>query len=226
MTNYDVRLTSQDRYSVDLNYEVPFKQIQYSNLILDDISSQFDGNQTNFSLFVDGEEYFPVNEQQLMISLDGNLLKPIVDYQVSGSTLIFISAPTVGQEFSGIALATAADATRNILFLIDNGSIDISPGDKGFLSLDTGGNIESWSILSEQTGNIAIDIEKTTYSEFPSNFVSIVGTEYPTLIGQNKNKDEELSTWSKTISINDILKFKVLSCSGISRCTVILKLKV
>ena len=68
--------------------------------------------------------------------------------------------------------------------------------------------------------------EKTTYDDYPSNFVSIVGTEYPNLINQNKNKDIELTTWSPTININDVLKFSVLSCSGISRCTVVLKMKV
>ena len=226
MTNYDVRLTSQDRFTVDLNYEVPFKQIQYSNIILDDISAQFDGNQTNFTLYANGEEYFPVNEQQLVVSLNGILQKPVIDYQISGSTITFLTAPTAGQEASAIALATAADATRNVVFMIDNGSIDITPGDKGYLPLDIGGKIESWSILSEQTGSIAVDIEKTTYDDFPSNFVSIVGSEYPSLINQDKNKDIELTTWSPTININDVLKFSVLSCSGISRCTVVLKMKV
>ena len=86
MTNYDVRLTSQDRFTVDLNYEVPFKQIQYSNVILDDINVQFDGNQTNFTLYANGEEYFPVNEQQLVISLDGVLQKPVIDYGVTWET--------------------------------------------------------------------------------------------------------------------------------------------
>jgi hypothetical protein len=226
MTNYDVRLTSQDRFTVDLNYEVPFKQIQYSNIILDDISAQFDGNVTNFTLYANGEEYFPVNEQQLVVSLNGVLLTPVVDYQISGNIITFLSPPTAGQSYSAVALATAADATRNIVFMIDNGSINITPGDKGYLPLDIGGKIETWSILSDQTGSIAIDIEKTTYDDFPSNFTSIVGSEFPKLINENKNKDIELTTWTPVINTSDVLKFSVLSCSGISRCTVVLKMKV
>ena len=226
MTNYDVRLTSQDRFSVDLNYEIPLKQVQYNNLIIDDISSQFNGLESNFTIYINGEEYFPINEQQLIIAIDGTILTPVIDYQVSGSTLTFINPPTNGQFFSGVALVTTADLTRTIVFLIDNGSIDISPGSKGYLSLDVAGAIESWTILSEDTGSIAIDIKKTSYSEFPNNFVSIVGSEYPTLISQDKNKDDNLTTWDKLLNTGDILDFNVLSCNGISKCTLTLRLKI
>ena len=68
--------------------------------------------------------------------------------------------------------------------------------------------------------NIAIDIKKTTYSNFPDGFTSIVGSEYPILTNQNKNKDEELTTWNKTITAGDILDFQVLSCSGVQKCSV------
>lgn len=226
MTNYDVRLTSQDRFTVDVNYEIPLKQVQYNNLIIDDISNQFNGIETNFTLYVDGEEYFPVNEQQLIITIDGNVLTPVVDYQISGSTLIFINPPSSGQFFSGVALVTTADLTRTIVFLIDNGSLDISPGSKGYISLDVSGQIESWTILSEDTGTIAIDIKKTSYLDFPNNFVSIVGSEFPRLINQDKNKDDILTTWDSLLNSGDILDFEVLSCSGISKCTLTLKLKI
>ena len=226
MTNYDVRLTSQDRFTVDVNYEVPLKQIQYNNLILDDISSQFNGIDSNFTLYVNGEEYFPVNEQQLIISIDGNILTPVVDYQISGSTLIFINPPSSGQVFSGVALVTTADLTRTIVFLIDNGSFDISPGSKGYVSLDFGGQIDSWTILSEDTGTIAIDIKKTSYSDFPNNFVSIVGSEFPTLVNQDKNKDDILTTWDGILIAGDLLDFNVISCTGITKCTLTLKLKI
>ena len=226
MTNYDVRLTSQDRFTVDVNYEIPLKQVQYNNLILDNISSQFNGILTNFNLYVNGEEYFPVNEQQLIISINGTILRPIIDYQVSGSVLTFTTPPSSGQLFSGVALVTTADLTRTIVFLIDNGSIDIDPGSKGYISLDVSGEIDSWTVLSEDTGTIAIDIKKTSYSDFPNNFVSIVGSEFPRLINQDKNKDDILTTWNKFLDAGDILDFQVLSCSGISKCTLTLRLKI
>jgi hypothetical protein len=226
MTNYDVRLTSQDRFSVDVNYEVPLKQVQYNNLIIDDISSQFNGTQDSFTLYVNGEEYFPINEQQLLISINDILLEPLIDYQISGSTITFTIPPSSGNSFSGIALVTTADLTRTIVFIIDNGSQEIQSGNKGYLYLDISGEIVSWTVLSQDIGNIAIDIRKTNYEDFPTGFTSIVGSEFPILINQNKNKDENLTTWNKDLSVNDVLDFTVLSCSGIKRCTVTLKLKI
>jgi hypothetical protein len=226
MTNYDVRLTSQDRFSVDVNYEIPLKQVQYNNLIIDDISSQFNGSETNFTLYVNGEEYFPINEQQLLISINDVLLEPLVDYEISGSTITFTIPPSSGNNFSGIALVTTADLTRTIVFLIDNGSVDMPPGSKGYVSLDVSGTIESWTILSEDTGSVAIDIKKTSYDDFPNNFTSIVGGDFPILIDQSKNKNDILTNWDKTLNVGDILDFDVLSCSGISKCTLTLKLKI
>ncbi len=226
MTNYDVRLTSQDRFAVDVNYEIPLKQVQYNNLIIDNIANQFNGTRTSFTLYVNGEEYFPINEQQLLISIDDVLLEPVVDYQISGSTITFLTAPSSGVNFSGVALVTTADLTRTIAFILDNGSQDITTGSKGFLHLDVSGTIESWAVLSEQTGNIAVDIQKTTYDNYPNNFTSMVGSEFPRLISQSKNKDDNLTTWTKQVNANDVLNFRVLSCSGIRKCTVTLKLKL
>jgi hypothetical protein len=226
MTNYDVRLTSQDRFTVDVNYEIPLRQTQYNNLIIDDLSENFDGVQNTFTLYVNGEEYFPINEQQLIISIDGTILRPVIDYQISGSSIVFTIPPSPVNNFSGVALVTTADLTRTIVFMIDNGSQTIDSGSKGYLTLDVSGQIESWTILSEDTGNIAIDIKKTTYDNFPNGFVSIVGSEFPTLIDQDKNKDDQLTTWENNLDIGDVLDFDVLSCSGITKCTLTLKLKI
>lgn len=226
MSDYDVVLSSQNKFFVDVNYETPLKQLQYGNLIIDDISSLFDGATNSFTLYVNGQEYFPVNEQQLIISLNGVILRPSIDYQVSGSTLNFASAPTDNQNFFGVALVTTADLTRTIVFVIDNGSTAIQPGSQGYITLDTNGVIESWTLLSEEVGNIAVDIKKTSYENYPNNFTSIIGGQFPMLINQNKNKGDNLSNWDKYLNVNDILEFEVLSASGITKCTLTIKLKL
>ena len=235
MTNYDVTVSSpnfnvnlqgEDKYNVGVNYEAPLRSVQYTNLIIDDFSSLFDGVRTVFDLLVNGQPYTPNNEQQLVISVNGLQLRPGIDYQVSGSSIEFADAPAAASEFSGVALQTTADLTRTVVFLIDNGSIDITPGDYGLLTLDVTGTIEEWRVLSEQTGNIAINIEKATFADFPNNFTSIVGSEYPVLLNQNKNKDDNLTTWSKKLDVGDVLRFSALSCTGIQRCSVFLKIKI
>lgn len=224
--NFGVNLVSPDEYNVGVNYEAPLRSIQYTNLILDNIAASFNGTTTIFQLSVNGTPYTPQNEQQLLISINGTILQPIIDYQVSGSTISFTNPPTNGQSFSGVALQTIADLTRTVVFLIDNGSQDITPGNKGFLTLDVTGTIESWTVLSEYPGYIAIDIQKSVYSDFPNNFNSIVGSEFPNLYNQTKNKDDNLTTWQKTIDLGDVLKFNVLSCTGIQKCSVFLKIKI
>jgi hypothetical protein len=226
MTDYDVRLTSQDRFTVDVNYEIPLKQIQYNNLIIDDFSYLFNGTRDTFTLYVDGEEYFPVNEQQLIISINNTILSPVDDYQISGSSITFINPPSNGSSFSGVALVTTADLTRTIVFLIDNGSQQIPPGSKGYLTLDVAGRIESWTILSDAPGSIAIDIKKTTYQNFPNNFTSIVNSQYPLLSGGVKSFNDNLTSWDEQLNPGDILDFRVLSCNGINRCTITLKLVI
>jgi hypothetical protein len=226
MTDYNVRLVRDDEFNVSVNYEAPLKSVQYNNLILDDISSLFDGTATIFPLTVNGSAYFPINEQQLIISINDIMLNPGVDFQVSGSNINFTSPPTDTDYFFGIALQTVADITRTIAFNIDNGSQVIPPGSKGFLTLDISGTLESWTVLSDDTGSIAIDIQKTTYNQFPDGFSSIVGSEFPLLLNQNKNRDDDLTTWNKGITIGDVLNFRVLSCTGITKCSIFLRLKI
>ena len=173
-------------YNIGVNYEIPSKSVQYQNLILDSIASQFDGTKTTFDLYVDGEPYTPVNAQGLIISINDVVLSPGVDYNVSGSQIIFTNPPAASSDFFGVALRTVADLTRTINFVLDNGSNDITSGVKGSLGLDVSGRIESWTLVSENEGSIVIDIKKDKYDTYPDSLTSIVGSEYPRLSTQRK----------------------------------------
>lgn len=237
MTDFIVTIDDENYYDVrsdpglvshnlGVNYEIPTKSTQYSNFRLDNIGSSFNGSRQTFPLTVNGEAYFPLNEQQLMISINDIILNPGVDFQVSGSNIFFTTPPTAGHEFFGIALATTADLTRTINVVFDNGSFDIATGSKGYLNIDVTGTIESWMLVSEDEGNIAIDIFKTRYDQFPNGFTSIVGSEFPLIINGRKSRDESLSTWNTKITAGDILDFRVVSCTGISKCSVFLRIKL
>ena len=214
------------QYNVGVNYEIPTKSTQYSNLLLDNISNLFNGSTQTFPLTVNGQPYTPLNPQQLIVSINNVVLNPNVHYQVSGSNIYFTAPPSGASSFFGVALATTADLTRTINFVLDNGSLDIEPGSKGYIHVDVTGTIESWMLVSEDTGYIAIDIQKTRYDVFPNGFSSIVGSEFPVLTNQDKNKDDSLSTWNTQITAGDILDFRVMSCTGITKCSVFLRLKL
>ena len=237
MSDYIVSLDDSNSYDVrsdegllsfnlGVNYEIPTKSNQYNNELLDSIASSFNGTTKIFNLNVNGIPYFPINEQQLIISINGTVLSPGIGYQISGSNISFTTAPTSGQQFFGVALSNTADLTRTVNFVLDNGSLDITTGSKGYLNIDVTGTIESWILVSEDIGSIAIDIQKTRYDQFPNGFSSIVGSEFPLLINQRKNKDDNLSTWNTQITAGDILDFRVLSCTGVSKCSVFFRLRL
>jgi len=223
---YDVRAdTGVLKYNIGVSYEIPTKSTQYSNLLLDNFSASFNGSSQTFPLTVNGDPYFPLNDQQLIISINDVVLSPGIDYQITGSSIYFTSPPSGGQQFFGVAMATTADLTRTVNFLVDNGSTDIPPGSKGQLKIDVTGTIESWMVVSKDTGSIVFDIKKSTYDTYPT-FTSIVGSEYPRLNNEIKSRDESLSTWNTTITAGDILDFEVLSCTGITDCSVFLRLRL
>jgi hypothetical protein len=70
-------------------------KIQY----LDDISSQFNGTLSTFTLRLTGTAYSPVPSTNLMVTVGGVPQAPGVAYTVSGATLTFTGAPPTGSSF-------------------------------------------------------------------------------------------------------------------------------
>ena len=50
MAEYVVSVDQSPEYDVGVNYEIPSKSLQNSNLILDHLNSQFNGSKTIFNL--------------------------------------------------------------------------------------------------------------------------------------------------------------------------------
>jgi hypothetical protein len=160
MTDFNVVLNNQPTYGIDVNYEIPSKHIQYQNEILDDISSQFNGTKTSFKLMVDGEPYFPINDQQLIITINNVLQKPGIDYGVNGDNIVFLNPPVGTSQFFGVALVTTADLTRTINYVVDSGNNPMTLGNKGTLTIDVTGEIVSWILLADTTGILRLNIKK------------------------------------------------------------------
>ena len=84
-----------------------------SYLIIDDISSGFDGSETSFTLNVNGAVPvpFPINPQQCLISVAGVIQEPdptgSSGFNLSGNNIVFSSAPAGGASFFGVVLAGA-----------------------------------------------------------------------------------------------------------------------
>ena len=229
-SNYQVLSEPQKKYNVGVNYEIPSKYLQYGNEILNTSSWIFNGTNLGFPLIdPTGDPYTPINDQQLIVCINGLVQVPGIDYTTSGTNLIFTSAPTSPDEVYVVGLATTADLTRTINFVVDAGSAPMSAGIKGDMTLDVTGKIISWTIIADQEGRIEFDIAKSDYANFP-NFSSICGSERPTLgsitsgLEERINRNTSISTWNTALNAGDILQFEIVYALNIQRCVVSLKL--
>tara|TARA_A200000159_G_scaffold21232_1_gene17966 strand:- start:1054 stop:1728 length:675 start_codon:yes stop_codon:yes gene_type:complete len=224
MADYLVTLNDPGNYNVGVDYEVPSKSIQYGNIIIGKTPVQ-DGTETTFNLTDQGAPYSPNNNQQLIVTKNGLFLDPANDYNISGDQVVFTTPPASNDDVVIIALAAAADLTRTVNYVIDSGSLPMQPGDKGKITIDVTGLIENIRVLSDQTGDIVLEIEKCTFADYP-NFTSITGGSRVQLTNSDKYFDDVLNSWTTTIGAGDILRFTVVSVNNIRRLLISLKLKL
>jgi hypothetical protein len=126
-------------------------------------------------------------------------------------------------QFDASQNASFVSNTRTLNFIIDGGGSAITTGSKGFVVLDGDYTVTGWTILADVVGSIVVDVNRATYTNFPT-FTNIDGTEPPTLSGAQKAEDLTLSSWTTTLSARDVLQFNVASASTVTRVTVALRL--
>ena len=224
MADYLVTLNEPGKYNVGVDYEIPSKSIQYGNIIVGKTPVQ-DGAETTFNLNDQGAPYNANNNQQLIVTKNGLFLDPSNDYNISGDKIVFTTPPAVSDDVVIIALAAVADLTRTVNYVIDSGSLPMQVGDKGKLTIDVTGVIENIRVLSDQTGDIVLDIGKASFADYP-NFNSITAAQRVQLSNSNKYFDDVLNNWTTTITAGDILRFDVISVNNIRRLLISLKLKL
>lgn len=110
--------------------------------------------------------------------------------------------------------------------VIDGSGSTITTGISGDLIIPFNCVIQSVTLLADQSGSIVIDIWKDTLGNYPpTDSVSITASTPPTITSDTDSQNTTLSSWTKTISANDTLRFNVDSVTSITRCTLILKVK-
>jgi hypothetical protein len=82
--------------------------------IIDDISGSFNGATQSFPLTTSGFALSVVNNASLRISLGGVIQSPGIDYSVSGTNIVFTTAPESSLSFSGISLGPAVPVIDNV----------------------------------------------------------------------------------------------------------------
>ena len=135
---------------------------------IDDISSSFNGSTTSFSLLVGGSSPvpFPKYETQLIISVGGVVQEPdssgTTGFQLTGTNIVFSSAPASGEAFFGVILASADYLNAGGTFPDGTNSVpSITFSD----DTDTG-------IFRVSSGLLAITSNGTKSFQFPSGLGS------------------------------------------------------
>ena len=110
----------------------------------------------------------------------------------------------------------------DIAFVIDGGGSVITAGNKGHIEIPFACTINRNTVIADASGDIVIDIKKSTYSGFPTTS-SICASAKPTLSAVQKSQDSTLTGWTTTITAGDILEYIVDSVSTVTRVTLSLK---
>lgn len=95
-------------------------------------------------------------------------------------------------------------------------------GTRGYIMHPNAGTIRSYYLLADISGDLVVDVKKGTYTNFPT-LTSITGTQKPTLSSAQKSYGTNLSTWTTSISKNDILEFDVNQATTVRKATLILQ---
>ena len=90
-----------------------------NNIILDNIAGYFNGTQTTFALTVGGSPYEPPNALQMIVTVGNIMQEALVDYDISGSTITFTTAPAAGLDCVLLVIAGGQAAPASNLLLDD-----------------------------------------------------------------------------------------------------------
>lgn len=144
----------------------------------------------------------------------------------SGSGIDELTGHVTAGPGSGSQIATLDEAFRTRLvtvYLAGAAGADITTGVKASVAVSPlpAGAVTDWRITSPDTGNIVIDVLKGTFSAFPT-LTSMTAGDEPEL--SSANKDEGATVGWTAVAAGDVLSVDVVSCSGITDCTLTLTL--
>ena len=132
---------------------------------IDDISGSFNGSTTSFALQVGSSSPvpFPKFETQLLISVGGVIQEPdstgTAGFRLSGTNIVFSSAPAAGESFFGVIFAGADYLNAGGTF--PDGTVTV-PSITFSSDLDTG-------LFRAGSGTVAITSNGTKVAQFPTS---------------------------------------------------------
>lgn len=131
---------------------------------------------------------------------------------------------------NGSNVGSAVDAAVPIEVILDGGGSALASGVKVYYQCQFSGTISAVTSLADQSGSVALSIEKCTYAQFdagathPVTGDSIVASAPPSISSATKYTDSTLTGWTTSFSAGDILCFLTTgAATNIQRVTIALK---
>ena len=200
---------AEPQYSDFNNTEVLFRRKRLTNSEeiltsivkkLDDIASQFDGIETQFPITVEGEQVI-VNNNQLLILLNGVVQAPVVSYDIVGGNIVFKEAPKAPSK------VVYRDATIDFLPITRLTLSNVSGIFPEIGYQITGNQSDAFATVISSAGN-TVDIVDITGGPFQNNERIDVGA-----LGFSALIDSQLS-----VSQENLFEFdETLVCTNRSR---------
>ena len=120
----------------------------------------------------------------------------------------------------------APSALRNVGIVVDGGTNTITTGDKGTVEMSFDGTIVSWTLLSDQVGDVVFDVWKDIFANAPPTVAdTITAGNKPTLSSALSARSTDLTGWTTTITQGDIVSFNVDSAATMTRVTLTLAIQ-
>ena len=111
-----------------------------------------------------------------------------------------------------------------VVVVVDGGGEAITSGAAVMLPLTSNGEFTAWTIVADQSGSIAFDLQIDSYANFPPDSGdSIVAAAPPSITGAAKGTDSTLSGWTTAYSSGDVLRVVVSSATTVEHVTLTLE---
>jgi len=107
---------------------------------------------------------------------------------------------------------------RSVGITFDGGGSPPTVGSVGYVIGQFNGTIDQWAIVADTAGSAVVDVWKAANS-IPTVANTITGSEKPTLVAQQLNRDLVLSTWTTAVLAGDVFGFKLESVTTCNRVT-------
>ena len=196
-------------------------------LVLDDISGSFNGVTDTFALTSSGNPVGPTNAQQLRIVLGGVIQSPGVDYTISGTNIVFTTAPDAALDFAGISLGKAFALANNIANVYNRQTYTATAGQTlfAFASLYTVGFLDVYRNGVKLTAGT--DFTATTGNDFTltvaanlSDEVEAIGYKVSTLVSNNGELTNLYVTGISTLGVTNASNLNVTGIGTINTLNV------